>query len=160
MKTSTKRLLLLAHCHFKAKRKRRRREKSFRQRLSLEGRRRRNRGLQRESLVDPELSPWQKCHDSKDDSALITVTGMDHAAFQEPLKLCFPSFDNCTPWTGDCDGTTHRALRRPNSSVGRGRSRIITAEASLGLVLAWHRFRGAEFTLQGWFGFTGSHNNV
>ena len=32
---------------------------------------------------------------------------------------------------------------------------LMTAEASLGLVLSWCRFRGAEFALQGWFGFTG-----
>jgi DDE superfamily endonuclease len=43
-----------------------------------------------------------------------------------------------------------------------GRSRIIDAKTCLGLahVLAWFRFRGAEYILQGWFGFTGSHSNV
>ena len=37
---------------------------------------------------------------------------------------------------------------------------MVTARACLGLVLAWYRFRGAEFVLQGWFGFTGTQCNV
>jgi DDE superfamily endonuclease len=32
--------------------------------------------------------------------------------------------------------------------------------SALGVVLAWYRFRGAEYVLQGWFGFTGAHANV
>ena len=44
-------------------------------------------------------------------------------------------------------------------SKGRGRKRITSTSASLGLVLAWYRFRRAEFILQGWFGFTSTHNN-
>ena len=44
--------------------------------------------------------------------------------------------------------------------IARGRQRIIDATQCLGLVLAWYRFRGPEYILQGWFGFTGTHANV
>jgi len=37
---------------------------------------------------------------------------------------------------------------------------VIDAKSCLGLVLTWYRFKGAEFILQGWFGFVGSHLNV
>ena len=75
------------------------------------------------------------------------------------LDLHKPLFDDCSPWTGMHDGKTHIAMSK-DKSKGRGRWRIITAEASLGLVLSWYRFRGAEWALQGWFGFTGGHTNV
>ena len=44
--------------------------------------------------------------------------------------------------------------------IARGRQRIIDATQCLGLVLAWYRFHGPEYILQGWFGFTGTHANV
>ena len=135
--------------------------KLFRNELNLEGRRRRDRCIRREALLQPEAAPWQKLYSSGNEASLITITGMDYAAFKELLKIYKPLFDEYTPWTGDCDGTTYRRLRVNNSNqTKKGRKRIITAEASLGLVLAWYRFRGAEFVLQGWFGFTGTHCNV
>lgn len=51
-------------------------------------------------------------------------------------------------------------MKLSGRAYGRGRNRIISARTCLGLVLAWYRFRGAEFILQGWFGFTGNHANV
>ena len=98
-------------------------------------------------------------YNSKDDRSLIIVTGMDHYAFNELLRLYRPYFDNYSPWTGKEDGRTFRKLDL-EVSKGRGRNRIINVEASLGLVLAWYRFRGAEWILQGWFGFTGTHTNI
>ena len=154
-KQRRKRLLLFAYRYYLSLKK----KKYFFQNLNLEGRLRHNRGLNRGSLVDPKLSPWQKLYDSRDNPALITVTGLDHDAFAELLKLYEPLYNEYTPWTGQCDGTTYRRLR-VSVSKGRGRKRIISAAASLGLVLAWYRFRGAEFILQGWFGFTHTHNNV
>jgi DDE superfamily endonuclease len=65
-------------------------------------------------------------------------------------------FNTHTPWTGRQDGSTFRELN-PNT---HGRNRIIDARTCLALVLAWFRFRGAEYILQGWFGFTGAHANV
>ena len=131
----------------------------FRDALNLEGRLRRNRGLNRASLVDPQYSPWQKLFDSRDDPALITVTGLDHSAFAELLSLFEPLDNIFTPWTGKSDGSTYKRLKKP-ANTGTGPRRIISAEACLGLTLSWYRFRGAEFILQGWFGFTHTHNNV
>ena len=48
----------------------------------------------------------------------------------------------------------------PMKAKGRGRKRKVNSTACLGLTLAWYRFRGSEFTLQGWFGFTGTQTNV
>jgi DDE superfamily endonuclease len=131
----------------------------FRSLLNEEGRRRRNRHLRKEALADPKEAPWQKVWLSKDDSALITVTGIDFNAFNELLRLYKPHFEKYSPWTGDRDGRTYKEIDIYKSK-GRGRKRLINASASLGLVLAWFRFRGAEWVLQGWFGFTGTHTNV
>ena len=112
--------------------------------------------------MDPFHSPWrQKLYDSGDDGALITITGFDHETFAVMLKLKLyePWFESYSPWTGDSDGSTFWRLKKP-SSQSNGPKRIITCAASLGLTLAWFRFRGAEFILQGWFGFTGTHSNV
>ena len=147
-------LILWYYWHYKS-----RKVVTFRSQLNLEGRRRRDRCIRREALLDPDQSPWHKLYSSGNAASLITVTGMDPEAFGELLKIYKPHFDENTPWTGDCDGTKYRRLIA-NNSKGRGRKRIISAEASLGLVLAWYRFRGAEFILQGWFGFTGTHCNV
>ena len=147
-----KRLLLFAYRYYLSLKK----KKYFYQSLNLEGRLRHSRGLNRSSLVHPHLSPWQKLYDSGDNPALITVTGLDHDAFAELLKFYEPFYNEYSPWTGQNDGTTYKRLT-VSVNKGRGRKRIISAAASLGLVLAWYRFRGAEFILQGWFGFTHVH---
>jgi hypothetical protein len=131
----------------------------FRYSLSKTARQRRVRKIPRISLLNPESSPWEKLYSSADDGALITVTGFDHEAFKMLLGLFQPLFDNFSPWTGKCDGSTYKKVT-PDTAKGRGKARIITATSCLGLCLAWYRFRGSEFVLQGWFGFTGSHCNV
>jgi DDE superfamily endonuclease len=122
--------------------------------LDEEGRRRRDRRIPRSALTSPSHSAFQRLYDSGNDQALITVTGFDHAAFNMLLSLFSTWFEQHTPWTND--GTPFRRLLHYN----HGRSRIITASTCLGLVLAWYRFRGAEYILQGWFGFTGTHANT
>ena len=128
--------------------------------LTLEGRQRRDRRIPREALLHPKQSAWQKLYSSKNDQALITVTGFDHEAFKALLELFGPLFVNYSPWTGKRDGATYRKLAKPITQKQCGRKRLIKAHACLGLVLAWYRFRGAEYILQGWFGFTGTHANV
>ena len=153
-------LFLVAVLLYLRRKRKKRKTQSFASiRLNLEGRIRRDRSIKRAALVDPEHSAWKKLYDSGHDGSLITVTGFDHAGFAELLRIYKPCFDQFTPWTGDQDGTTYRRLQI-GANEGRGKKRIITAEASLALVLCWYRFRGAEFILQGWFGFTGTHNNV
>jgi DDE superfamily endonuclease len=130
----------------------------FRASLTAEERRRRDRNLPRKSLLDPDQSPWARVYDSKDDSSLITVTGFDHNAFSIILALFEPLFHAYSPWTGN-SGEEFK-YRRKGDNERRGRPRKVTAASCLGLVLSWFRFRGSEFILQGWFGFTGAHLNV
>ena len=150
MKTTTKWLLYAASL----------KKVSFMKKLDEEGRRRRQRNLPRKSLLDPKDSPWAKVYESGDDSALITVTGFDHATFQFMLALLEPLFLQYTPWTGSQDGLKYKRIKYAKGRKRTGRKRKITCVSLLGLVLAWYRFRGSEFILQGWFGFTGSAINV
>ena len=64
------------------------------------------------------------------------------------------------PWCSQYGGVDGLNYRKLTQTEKRGKKRMVTAEACLGLVLAWYRFRGAEFVLQGWFGFTGTQCNV
>lgn len=128
----------------------------FRDCLDAHGRLRRSRKLPRCAVVEPRHSPWQRLHDSGHDGALITVTGHDFAAFRELLLLFAPLFNMHSPWTGYNDGATYKLVQKKRG----GRPRKTTAASCLGLVLAWCRFTGSEFILQGWFGFTGTPVNV
>jgi len=130
-------------------------QKRFRHLLTLEGRRRRDRRIPRISLVEPSMSPWERLYGSGNDQALITTAGFDHTAFRELLVLFEPWFNSYTPWTGSQDGTSFKPLKKKC-----GVRRLVDARTCLGLVLTWYRFRGAEYILQGWFGFTGTHLNV
>jgi DDE superfamily endonuclease len=127
----------------------------FRHKLNREGLDRRNRNLKRKSLLDPGNAPWSKLYESKDNAALITVTGFDHDAFQLILELFQPLFHEYTPWTRKQDGRRYKRVKSTN-----GRKRMIDAKDCLGLVLAWFRFKGAQWILQGWFGLTGAQTNV
>ena len=150
------RLLLLWLCAYTNK------KPSLRDILSLEGMWRRDRRIPRIALLAPAASPWMKLCDSKNDQALITLTGFDHAAFETMLNLFRPLFHAYAPWVGEMDGSQHKKLVTKNKkqqSVG-GRPRLIDDRACLGLVLAWCRFKGGVFILQGWFGFTGTPANV
>jgi len=128
--------------------------------LTLEGRHRRDRRIPREALLLPKCSPWQKLYGSKNDQGLITLTGFDHAAFKFLLLRFAPFFNEYTPWTGNRDGGTYQRLEKRNDERKRGRKRLIKAHSCLGMVLAYYRFRGPLYILQGWFGFTGTHANV
>lgn len=134
--------------------------KRWRQLLNEEGRLRRDRRLPRCALVEPSMSPWAVVYGSGNDQALITVTGFDHHAFRQLLGLFESYYYSFTPWTGDQDGTTYKAIKTRNGLSALGRPRKVTAESCLGLTLSWYRFKGSKFILQGWFGFTGNHANV
>jgi hypothetical protein len=125
--------------------------------LTAEERSRRDRNLPRNALLDPDNSPWARVYDSKDDPALITVTGFDHNMFAIILALFEPLFHFCSPWTGD---SSKEFKHRRKCNGRRGKPRKVTTASYLGLVLAWFRFRSSEFILQGWFGFTGAHLHV
>lgn len=103
------------------------------------------------------MSPWAKLHSSGDDGALTTVTGFDHPTFSFLLGMFSPYYHTFTPWTNDNDGFTYKRI---NPRETRGRPRRASAEACLGLVLAWYRFNGSLFIMQGWFGLTGGQTSV
>jgi DDE superfamily endonuclease len=128
----------------------------FKDRLNQEGRWRQDRQLPRMSLPDPETSPWAILYAFGDDGALITATGFDHNTFRHILDLFQPLYDKFTPCTRQNDGHNYKKRRCHK----RGRKRMVTAEACLGLVLASFRFKGAQWILQGWFGFTYGKTNV
>ena len=128
--------------------------------LNEEGRQRRDRNLTRKSLHDPKNSAWERCCGSGDDGSLITIAGFDHSTFACVLGLFKPLFDTHTPWCSEQGGVDGRQCRQLKASETRGKKRDATAAACPGLTLCWHRFRGAEFVLQGWFGFTGTQCNV
>ena len=130
---------------------------SFRDFLSAEGAQRRLRSLPRVALVDPNASPWQKIYNSGNDQAFI-VTDFDTDAFHVLLAKFEPLFTSHIPWTGLQDGCTYARVKQRASP--RGRPRKVSASQCLGLVLSWYRFKGPEYTMQGWFGFTGTHVNV
>ena len=126
---------------------------SFRDFLSAEGAQRHLRSLPRVALVDLNASPWQKIYNSGNDQAFITVTGFDTDAFHILLAKFEPLFTAHTPWTpGLQDSSTYARVKQRASP--RGRPRKVSASQCLGLVLSWYRFKGPEYTQQGWFGFT------
>lgn len=145
-----KRLVLLLFLNLSKARK----WKSY---MTMEGVWRRDRRIPRIALVDPAASPWSRLYESRNDQALITVTGFDHASFHSLLFFFEPFFHGYTPWVGAGDGTQFRRLKKTEK---RGRRRLLDSRMCLGLVLAWYRFKGAEFILCGWFGFTGGHANT
>ena len=150
---NARRLLLLAALEDEESRRR------FRDYITLEALRRRDRRLPRRALHYPQSSPWMKLFSSNNDQSLITVTGFDHRSFNLLLEKFEPLFRRYTPWTGNNDGSTFKKISvKPNKRSGR--PRLIDAKSALGLALAWYRFRGAEFILQGWFGYTGTPANV
>jgi hypothetical protein len=63
-------------------------------------------------LLIPTASPWQQLYDSKDDAALITVTGFDHTAFKAMHDMFKPKFDENSPWTSVNPGLNYRPVNR------------------------------------------------
>jgi hypothetical protein len=100
-------------------------KQKFLNRLTLQGKRRRDRRLPRTVLLHPSASAWQKLYLSGNDQAMITVTGFDCNAFQLILAMFLPYFQKYTPWTGNMDGTSYRKLKRIKNPKEAGRKRVI-----------------------------------
>ena len=133
-------------------RQKRRRQslQTFKTHLSLEGRRRRDRRIRRRALQNPSVSTFSSVLGSSCDQSLITLTGFDNRSFHYLLQRFQPLYFRYTPYSKD---GSIKIL--PIARQG-GRPRSMTAEQCLGLVLAWHRTRGAEYVLCLMFGITGS----
>jgi hypothetical protein len=105
---------------------------TFKQRLTLAGRQRRDRPIPRTALLDPSASPWQALCVSGCDQALITLTGSDHESFSELETLFTPLFENHSPYS--FDGSIRLLDRNRNAG---GRLRKIDARGCLAVSLAW-----------------------
>jgi hypothetical protein len=70
-----------------------------------------------------------------------------------------PVFNEYTPYINN--GLAGIAIKKlPPVEKHKERKRKVEAHSCLGLALSWYRFRGAEYILQGWFGFTCTHLNI
>ena len=121
---------------------------SFRESLSIEERRLRDRRYPRCSVPRWNDSPFKFLLDSLNDQALLNATGLSFACFHELLLAFEPYYYG---YTFDETGQIRR-LKRKN-----GRKRELPAEGALGLVLVWFRTRGSVARgLQHFFGLTGT----
>lgn len=125
-----------------------RNRKFFFKHLSMEEKRRRARCIPRIALHFPKDCGWRKLFDSKNDQSLITLTGLDHDAFECLYRKFRPYFDEYSPYSSD------GCLKKKMQS--KGRKRLIDAKDCLGVVLAWTRTRGSMTCLQIIFGMTQS----
>ena len=121
--------------------------KRFRELLTLEGRRRRDRRIPRISLQKPEMSPWCYLFGSGNDQSLITATGLDHQAFRDLHSLFEPLYNQYV--------ITREGSIEVRKKKG-GRKRLLDSIACLGLALMWTRTRGSEWVLSCQFGITGN----
>ena len=97
-------------------------------------RKRRDRRVPRVALRMYNQSPFKVLFDSKDNQALLNMTGLDHLTFNKLLGLYSPFYCKLT-WD-DKEGIC-RLKRKTHSR------RHLDAVGSLGLVLTWYRTRGA-----------------
>jgi DDE superfamily endonuclease len=122
--------------------------KLYLSRLSAFEKKIRQRRIPRVALLDPAHSAWSRLVESRDDQAMITLTGFDFNSFFWLLAKFQPLYDNNSPFLAE-DGSII-----PIGERGRGRPRIVTAVDCLGLCLAWTRTRGSNMVLQLIFGMT------
>lgn len=121
--------------------------------LTPEDRRRRDRRIPRCSIRHYNESSFKYLYDSRNDQALLNLTGLDHASFNELLELYKPYYKLYT-WDDKKKVVRKLKLDR-NGDPFKGRPRLMDAVGSLGLVFAWYRTRGAcTRTLSMAFGLT------
>ena len=108
------------------------------------------RSMPRTSLLLPIDSPWHATYRSNSDRALITLTGLNFVAFNRLLNEFSTYFYAYTPYGKD---GTIRLLR---TTERRGRRRIVTNHACLGLVLMWCRTTCPYWVLSTTFGLVGT----
>ena len=119
--------------------------------LTEEEKARRVRRVPRVATRMPWDSPWYKLLRSENVSGMITVTGYDYEHFHDLLKDFTPIFDANSPYT-DAEGF----LKSKDPLQQRGRPRLITADACLGMVLYWTRTSCYHWTIAQYFGLTGT----
>ena len=135
------------------KEKRKERRTPFKTLLDDDGKRRRDHRIPRAALQSPKESSFVTLFESGDDQALITLTGFDHATFQELHNLFAPVFNAFTPFSRGADGSYLEV--NPGKKSG-GCPRSVDSIAGLAIVLSWTRTQGAAWVQSMMFGVTGS----
>lgn len=125
-------------------------QKRFYRLLSRVECQRRLQRIPRSALLDPKESPWRRVLDSRNDQALITLTGFDFNSFNEILETFSVYYNSYTPFTQS------GSIEMLDRTVKKGRPRLMSASDGLGLVLVWTRTRGSTSVLQLIFGMTQS----
>jgi hypothetical protein len=128
-----------------------RNRKRFHNCLSAIEQQKRMRRIPRVALHNPNYSAWRQLFASKNDGALITLTGFDYRTFLWLKDLFVPIYNMYSPHASP-DG---RIICRDDA---RGRRRLLRGVDCLGLCLAWTRTKGSTITLQMIFGMT--HTSV
>ena len=123
---------------------------SFNERLTQEGRMRRQRRYPRYALQHPHYSALATMFGSGCDQSLITACGLDHRAFRELRNLIHPVYEQYSPYT------ENGYLRRTGQGHAGGRRRSMDSTICLALYLMWHRSRGSITFLSLIFGVTNS----
>ena len=127
-----------------------RNRKRFYQALSSSQQRMRVRRIPRPCLLPPDQSPWKKLYIGKDDSAMISLTGLSKDVFEELHEKFLPFFQHLSPHSPS--GMIEEKTKKS------GRKRIIKSKDCLALTLAWTRTRGSLYILSMIFGL--SHTSV
>ena len=92
-------------------------QKRFYKKLSQCERIRRYRRIPRCALLSPNESPWRRVYESRNDQALITMTGLDFDTFRDILqefKVCYNKF---SPFSKD--GLIFELLGGETARTGR-----------------------------------------
>ena len=113
----------------------------FRDLLTLEGRRRRDRHIPRVSLLDYSDSSFKKLLDSGNDQALLNACGHDFGSFQSLLEIFQPVYDLYY-----LDVTSGFISLAAVTTTGKrkGRPRHLDAAGCLGLVLRLEERQGSS----------------
>jgi DDE superfamily endonuclease len=123
--------------------------KTFFNSLNAYERRIRRRYIPRPSLHLPSMCAWRTLYASKQDQALITLTGLDFATFDWLADKFAALYDTHSPWIDQTNGNIV-----PLPPGQKGKPRMVSAIDCLGLCLAWTRTRGSSMILQMIFGLT------
>ena len=110
--------------------------------ISEEERRRRDRRIPRTALKPYLYSSFRHLLLSGNDQALLNATGHDHTSFSLLLKIFRPYYERYT-WDQNLNGGGIRKKILDRYGNPKGRKRDMTASGCLGLVLMWFRTRGS-----------------
>ena len=116
----------------------------------------RDRRIPRDVLVDPNSSQWEKLYVKGNNQGMITMIGFTKKALDELVVIASPIFHEYSPHNS---GYFITKINNQTKKLG-GRPRKITCRTCMALCLAYFRFKGPLYILQGWFGLSGTAINV